>query len=196
MNNSNFPFKGFMVIFSLNIYNIDRVNCSGRFILLSSENHMFGEAHNKFLIPNYMTFILIAIIFIFIVLASYCYLSRKMEKHLRENKKLISQILKTENENVDQSSDMERLKESCRTVVLKFLSYNENRVLKKLLEYNGTVLQSEISRIPNMGKVKAHRVLKDMQMKGIITIEKYGKTNRIILADDIKNLFLEEIKDK
>jgi len=118
-----------------------------------------------------------------------------MEKHIRENKKLISQILKTENVNADQSN-MDKLKESCRTVVLKFLSYNENRVLKKLLEHNGTVLQSEISRIPNMGKVKAHRVLKDMQMKGIITIEKYGKTNRITLTEDVKNLFLEETKDK
>ncbi len=42
-----------------------------------------------------------------------------------------------------------------------------------------------------MGKVKAHRVLKDMEIKGIISIEKYGKTNRIALSEDVKKLFLE-----
>jgi uncharacterized membrane protein len=70
-------------------------------------------------------------------------------------------------------------------------SYNENRILKKLIENNGSVLQSEISRLPNMGKVKSHRVLKDMEIKGIISIEKYGKTNRITLSEDVKKLFLE-----
>lgn len=195
MKHFNFLFRNFMVIFSLNIYEIDIDNCFSGLILLYSENHMFGKTQDKPLFQNYMIFILIAVIFIFIVLLSYFYLSRKMEGRLRENNRLISQILKTENVEVDQS-DIDKLKESCRTVVLKFLSYNENRVLKKLLEHNGTVLQSEISRIPNMGKVKAHRVLKDMQMKGIITIEKYGKTNRIILTGDVKNLFLEETKDR
>jgi len=42
-----------------------------------------------------------------------------------------------------------------------------------------------------MGKVKAHRILKDMKIKGIISLEKYGKTNRINLSKDVKKLFLE-----
>ena len=53
------------------------------------------------------------------------------------------------------------------------------------------VWESEISGLPNMGKVKAHRVLKDMEIKGIISIEKYGKTNHITLSEDVKKLFLE-----
>ncbi len=58
-----------------------------------SENHnMFGKIQGKPLIHNYMIFALAAIIIILIVLVSYYYLSRKMEKHLEENKKLISQI--------------------------------------------------------------------------------------------------------
>ncbi len=93
---------------------------------------------------------------------------------------------------LDDQSEIEKLKSSCRNVVLKFLSYNENKVLKKLLEHNGSVLQSEISRIPGMGKVKAHRVLRDMQMRGIISLEKYGKTNRVILNEDVREIFLEK----
>jgi len=54
---------------------------------------------------------------------------------------------------------------------------NENRLIKKLIEQKGTISQSEISRMPNMEKVKAHRVLKNMEIKGIICLKKYEKTN-------------------
>ena len=108
---------------------------------------------------------------------------------MKENIKLISQIVNT-NSDTDQS-EMKNVENSCKTVLLKFLNYNENRIVKKLIENNGSVLQSEISRLPNMGKVKAHRVLKDMEIKGIISIEKYGKTNRINLSEDVRNLFLK-----
>jgi len=120
---------------------------------------------------------------------SYYFMSKKVDKHLEENMKLISQIANTNSK--DDQSGMQNVEKSCKTVVLKFLNYNENRILKKLIENNGSVLQSEISRLPNMGKVKAHRVLKDMEIKGIISIEKYGKTNRINLSEDVRNLFLK-----
>ena len=103
--------------------------------------------------------------------------------------KLISQIINIDNNN--DPSETKNVENSYKTVLLKFLNYNENKVLKKLIEHNGNVLQSEISRLPNMGKVKAHRVLKDMEIKGIISIDKYGKTNRVTLSADVKKLFLE-----
>ena len=37
-----------------------------------------------------------------------------------------------------------------------------------------------------MGKVKAHRVLKDIDIKGLISIEKYDKTNHITLSENVK----------
>jgi len=36
-----------------------------------------------------------------------------------------------------------------------------------------------------MGKVKTHRVVKDLQRKGIIVVEKYGNTNRISLSESL-----------
>jgi len=36
-----------------------------------------------------------------------------------------------------------------------------------------------------------HRILKDTEIKGIISIEKYGKTNRINLSEDVRDLFLK-----
>jgi len=103
--------------------------------------------------------------------------------------KLISQIVNIDNKN-DQS-ETKNVENSCKAVLLKFLNYNENKILKKLIEHSSNMLQSEISRLPNMGKVKAYRVLKDMEIKGIISIEKYGKTNHITISEDVKKLFLE-----
>ena len=78
-----------------------------------------------------------------------------------------------------------------KTVIMKFLSYNEKKVIATLIDKQGTALQSEISRTTNMSKVKTHRAIKDLQQKGIIKVDKYGKTNKIQLTDEIKQLFLE-----
>ena len=43
-----------------------------------------------------------------------------------------------------------------------------------------------------MNKVKIHRIVQDMKKREIISIERYGKTNRIILTEDIKNLLLND----
>ena len=148
-----------------------------------------GTGQGKSWSQNYTLLALSAIVIALLALISYYFMSKKVEKHLVENMKLISQIANT-NRNDDQS-ESQNIEKSYKTVVLKFLNYNENRILKKIIENNGSVLQSEISRLSNMGKVKAHRILKDMEIKGIISIEKYGKTNRINLSDDVRNLFLK-----
>ncbi len=148
-----------------------------------------GKGQGKSWSQNYTLLAALAVTIVMVALISYYFTSKKVEKHLKENIKLISQIVNT-NSDTDQS-EMKNVENSCKTVLLKFLNYNENRIVKKLIENNGSVLQSEISRLPNMGKVKAHRVLKDMEIKGIISIEKYGKTNRINLSEDVRNLFLK-----
>jgi len=76
-------------------------------------------------------------------------------------------------------------------LLLKFLNYGEKQVVKKLIENNGTILQSEISRMPNMGKVRTHRIITELKKKEIITIEKYGRTNRITLTEEAKNVLLK-----
>ena len=146
-----------------------------------------GKSWNQ----NYILLATLAVMVTLLAPLSYYFMSKKVDKRLEENIKLISQIVNT-NTNDDQTG-MQNGEKSCKTVLLKFLNYNENRILKKLIENNGSVLQSEISRLPNMGKVKAHRVLKDMEIKGIISIEKYGKTNRINLSEDVRNLFLKTL---
>lgn len=76
-------------------------------------------------------------------------------------------------------------------VILKFLSANEKVVVEKLMENNGKVQQIELTRLPGLNKVKTHRLLNDMERKGIIKREKYGKLNLIVLD---KNLY-KTLKD-
>jgi uncharacterized membrane protein len=39
-----------------------------------------------------------------------------------------------------------------------------------------------------MTKLKTHRAVKELERKGVIKLEQYGKTNRILLRDDIKDI--------
>ena len=74
--------------------------------------------------------------------------------------------------------------------ILKFLNASERKILEKLIENKGTTLQLEISRMPGMNKLKTHRAIKDLERKGIIKTESHGKTNLIILDNDIRDTIL------
>lgn len=69
------------------------------------------------------------------------------------------------------------------------LSTDEKRIVHELVNRNGSMLQSQISRMPEMGKVKAHRTVRKLQRKDIITVTANGKTNKISLTDHIQNMF-------
>jgi hypothetical protein len=133
--------------------------------------------------------LLIAFIIIIIILIPILYflITRNLQKQLKDNQRLISEITESNGKNT-KSQDTDK---SQKLLLLKFLNYGENQVIKKLIENNGTILQSEISRMPNMGKVRTHRIITDLKKKEIITIEKYGKTNRINLTEDSKNVLLK-----
>ena len=154
-----------------------------------SQGDVPGRGMGRSWAQNFILLTLLIIVIIVIVLFSYFLTSKKVDKQLGDNLELISQIVK--NSSDDNEPEAKETKNFCKTILLKFLNYNENKVMKKLIENNGTMLQSEISRMPGIGKVKAHRILNDMKIKGIISLEKYGKTNRITLSDDVKKLFLE-----
>jgi preprotein translocase subunit YajC len=145
----------------------------------------YGQGRNISNVYN----LLIAFIIIIIILIPILYflITRNLQKQLKDNKRLISEITESNGKNIEQQ-DTDK---SQKMLLLKFLNYGENQVIKKLIENNGTILQSEISRMPNMGKVRSHRIITDLKKKEIITIEKHGKTNQINLTEDAKNVLLK-----
>lgn len=71
-------------------------------------------------------------------------------------------------------------------IVMQFLGREEKAIVKRLVEENGKVLQSEISRIEGIGKLRSHRILQRMKDRGVIEIEKFGKTNIVRLSKNIR----------
>jgi uncharacterized membrane protein len=125
----------------------------------------------------------VLLIMAIIALAFYVIYST-LEKNFEKKLKLISNVTYSEiNESKNESKKVD-----FNNVILNLLNVNEKKVVKRLLEQNGNLLQSEISKIENMGRVKTHRTVKDLELKGIINTEKYGNTNRIYLTNSVKKM--------
>ncbi len=70
-------------------------------------------------------------------------------------------------------------------IILKFLTQQERNVIGTLIENNGKVQQYELSYLPGLNKVKTHRILSNLEQKGIIHKEKLGKINKIVLNKEL-----------
>ena len=72
-------------------------------------------------------------------------------------------------------------------IIMKFLNPEEREVVELLLKKDNMTTQSEISKAPGMTRLKAHRIVKKLEARGIVHIEKYGKINMIRIVDELKN---------
>ncbi len=70
-------------------------------------------------------------------------------------------------------------------MLLGFLSAEEQKAVKHLVENNGRCYQNEISRLEGMTRLKAHRTVGKLCEKQIVTVEKNGKANKLKLAQNI-----------
>jgi hypothetical protein len=71
-----------------------------------------------------------------------------------------------------------------REILFSILDEDEKKVIKKLINNNGKIVQSDLSL--DFGKLKAHRVIKKLEEKKIIDIKKDGKTNQIKLKGELR----------
>jgi len=71
-------------------------------------------------------------------------------------------------------------------VLLRFLNQDERKLVNALVENNGKVLQAEITRLPEMSKVKSHRIVQRLIDRGVIEKESLGKTNIVRFTKEIK----------
>jgi hypothetical protein len=70
-------------------------------------------------------------------------------------------------------------------IVLRFLSADERKVIKRLVEEHGKATQAELTRMEGLNKVKVHRILAKLAEKEIVILESYGKTNAVRLKPEI-----------
>lgn len=81
--------------------------------------------------------------------------------------------------------------ENVTQALVQFLNKDEKAVVQKILENGGKVMQSEISRIEGVGKLKSHRILQRLSDRGVIEIEKHGKTNIVKLKKNIGEVLVK-----
>ncbi len=70
-------------------------------------------------------------------------------------------------------------------IILNFLNESEKQVVEKILEKGGQIEQYELTRLPNINKVKTHRILNALEDKKIIVKHRYGKINKIVLDKEL-----------
>ncbi len=70
-------------------------------------------------------------------------------------------------------------------IILNFLTGPEKKVIETLMDHGGTVQQYELSHLPNLNKVKTHRILRNLEQKGLIHKEKLGKINKVVLNKEL-----------
>lgn len=75
-------------------------------------------------------------------------------------------------------------------VLLSLLQPSERKILGKVIENGGQTLQSEISRVEGIGKVKAHRVIERLIRRGVLEKEQMGKTNILRLKKEIRDTLI------
>jgi uncharacterized membrane protein len=65
--------------------------------------------------------------------------------------------------------------------IIGLLKEDERRVMTELIRAKGELLQNALVEKLNVSKVKATRILARLEQKGLITKERHGFTNKIIL---------------
>lgn len=71
-------------------------------------------------------------------------------------------------------------------IVLRFLDANERKVVDLLIRNKGKMLQVEVSRMEGMTKLKAHRIIQKLVNRGVIEVQKNGKTNILRFTKEIE----------
>lgn len=68
-------------------------------------------------------------------------------------------------------------------VIMKILKPEELRVINVIKDTGGAIRQSDIARQTNFSRLKVHRIIARLAERGIIRVERAGKTNNIYLAE-------------
>jgi len=80
-------------------------------------------------------------------------------------------------------------------MLLSFLSNEDRKIVEYLVKSRGSCYQSELGRLEGMTRLRAHRALFRLEHKGIVALEKVGKTNRIMLVEPLYHALSLKMKE-
>ncbi len=70
--------------------------------------------------------------------------------------------------------------------VLKTLTDEERKVVEVLTAHEGKYLQKYIRKEAGLSRLKTHRIVARLAERGIVSLEKTGNTNQVLLANWLK----------
>ena len=76
----------------------------------------------------------------------------------------------------------------CKEAILKLLEAGEREIISVLIDSGGRASQTSLGKSTGMSKVKVFRLLEKLVSRGIVEKESHGKTNMIMLSEDLKDL--------
>ncbi|MCD6476684.1 MAG: hypothetical protein J7K26_00760 [Candidatus Aenigmarchaeota archaeon] len=127
-------------------------------LLIGSEFRLIGCACPNFVSSNFIyIFMLLSIIFIGSLVYYLCSIKIDMQQ------KIIDKNI---------------------SLVLNFLDKNERKILEKIINSKGIILQSSLTK--KFGKLKTSRIIKKLKQNSIIDVEDIGRTNKIKLKPYLK----------
>jgi len=130
-----------------------------------------------------LPFFIIAIFFLLLPLV-ILYSNMQTERKLAASTELLSKLIDTHNGN-----KRAQTKPSVgRELVARLLEPKEMAIVERLIEQPKGMLQSDIVKMPGMTKLKAHRIVERLRQKGIVTVQRDGKTNKIKLDNRTRSL--------
>ncbi len=72
------------------------------------------------------------------------------------------------------------------SAIVKTLSDEERKVIEVLNSHDGKYLQKYIRSEAGLSRLQTHRIVARLSERGIVTLEKTGNTNQVLLADWLK----------
>jgi uncharacterized membrane protein len=71
--------------------------------------------------------------------------------------------------------------------LLNFMGGEERRIIMFVVKNGGTAYQSEIGRLEGFSRLRAHRALAKLAEKKIVSLERVGKVNKVMLQPALQS---------
>jgi len=150
-----------------------------------NNSNQSGERFHPFVPPQVPFTALFGVFFLLLIPLILLYSNMQLQKKLSASSELLVKL-------VDRSSVNKRrtVHEPSvgRELVARLIDPKEMAVIDRLIEKPKGIPQAEVVDMPGMTKLKAHRVVERLRQKGIVTVQKTGKTNLIKLDTRTRSL--------
>ncbi len=77
-------------------------------------------------------------------------------------------------------------------VLYRFLSREDKAVINEILNRGGKIYQAELAHLPNMTRLKAHRIVSKLEHAGVVHVRHIGKMRSVELKEELKLVLLEK----